>query len=117
MRVCPGWSLKIQSTRSNAGSLPRRTLGDSILQRPALACCALLLQVCTGRIERPIAVRVSPKRERDGHRIDIDPGPPCGLVAVLVKLAMMQAADWDCEFVADLAAQSSRLRKANVMRV
>jgi hypothetical protein len=36
-------------------------------------------------------VRVSPKRERDRHRIDLDPGPPCSLITVPVELAMMEA--------------------------
>jgi hypothetical protein len=82
-----------------------------------LARCDLELRAWACQAERPIAVRASPKRERDRHRIDIDPGPPCRLVTVPVKLAMMEATNRNRELVADLAAQRPRLRKAQMMRI
>ena len=36
---------------------------------------------------------------------------------MIVKLAMMRAADRNCEFVANLAAQSSRLGEAQMVSV
>jgi hypothetical protein len=43
-------------------------------------------------------------------------GPPRGFVAIEVQLAMVDAADWDRVFVADLATKRARLRESNVMR-
>jgi hypothetical protein len=62
-------------------------------------------------------VRALPKGERNRHGIDLDPGPPCRLITLPVKLAMMQAADRNHELIADLAAQRTRLRKTHIMRV
>ena len=39
-----------------------------------------------------------------GRGIDADPGPPRGLIAVAMEVAMMDPADGDRVFVADLAA-------------
>jgi hypothetical protein len=67
------------------------------------------------RAKRPITVCASPKGKRDRHGIDIDPLPPCRLITVPVKLAMVEATNRNRELVADLAAQSTRLRKAKMM--
>ena len=43
--------------------------------------------------------------------------PPCGLVTVAMNLTMMSSAEWDGEFVADLASKRGMLSKANVVRI
>jgi hypothetical protein len=43
-----------------------------------------------------------PKRLRYLHCIDFQVLPPAGLVAGLMKLAMMATTEWDGEFIADL---------------
>jgi hypothetical protein len=91
--------------------------GGSILWRNVLARCDLELSGSACRAKRPITVCSLPKRERNRHRINIDPAPPCRLIAVPVKLAMMEATNRDRELVADLAAQRPRLRKAKMMRI
>ena len=68
-----------------------------------------------GRIERVCQSRSPPKFERDRQRIDADPRPPRGFIAVTMKIPMVQPADWDCVFVADLSAESTGLSEPNVM--
>jgi hypothetical protein len=53
---------------------------------------------------------------RDG-RIDAGFAPPCGFIAMTMKLAMMTAAKRHGELVADLATKCPALRKAQVMGV
>src|SRR4029077_4035686 len=43
--------------------------------------------------------------------------PPSGFVATAVHLVMVPAAEWNGEFIADLAAECSTLRKAKVVGV
>jgi hypothetical protein len=62
----------------------------------------------TYAVRCPVTVRVSPKRERDRYRIELDPTPPCRLITVPVKLAMMEPANRNRELIADLAAQRPR---------
>jgi hypothetical protein len=52
---------------------------------------------------------VLPELARDRQRIDLDPLPPCGLVAMPVQLAVMDTAHWDGELVADLATERAGL--------
>ena len=47
---------------------------------------------------------VPPQLVRDWQWVDLDPLPPCGLVAVPVQFAMVDTAYWNGELVADLAA-------------
>jgi hypothetical protein len=75
-----------------------------ILKGNVFARCGLEMLACAWRAERPVTVRVSPERERNRHRVNIDPGPPCHLITVPVEFAMVEAANRDREFVADLAA-------------
>ena len=82
-----------------------------------LALSDLERRVSACRAERPITVRASPKRERDRHGIDFEPGPPYCLIAVPVKLVMMEATHRNRKLIADLAAQRTRLRKSKMMRV
>jgi hypothetical protein len=58
-----------------------------------------------------------PKRERNRQGIDIETAPPRRFITLLVKLAMMQATNRNSEFIADLATQRPRLRKAKMMRI
>ena len=59
--------------------------------------------------------RSPPKFERDRQGIDADPGPPRGFIAVTVQIPMVQPADRDCVFIADLSTERTGLRKPNVM--
>src|SRR5271166_5739355 len=54
-----------------------------------------------------------------GHFDRINPVrfPPCSLVTSAVNGAVVYAAKRDCEFVADLAAESSRLSEAKMVRI
>jgi hypothetical protein len=63
----------------------------SVLNRNVLAHCNLELCGSAWRAERPVTVCASPKRERDRHGIDVDAVPPCRLITMPVKLAMMEA--------------------------
>jgi hypothetical protein len=87
------------------------------LKGNVLARCGLELRACACRAKRPITVCASPKRERNRHGIDLDTRPPCRLITVPVKLAMMKATNRNRELIADFAAQRSRLRKAKMMRI
>jgi hypothetical protein len=49
--------------------------------------------------------------------VDTSISPPCGFVAAPVHLAMVPAAEWNRELIADLAAECSTLRKAKVVGV
>jgi hypothetical protein len=70
------------------------------------------------RVRRPLATgyAIVAKARGDGQRVDVDPSPPIGLVAVAVQIAVMNPADRDRIFVADLGAKRARLGKANVIR-
>lgn len=61
-------------------------------------------------------MRSSPQLKSDGQRVNTDPRPPRGLIAIGVQIAVMKSAYGDGEFVADFAAECARLGKANVMR-
>jgi hypothetical protein len=52
-----------------------------------------------------------PKIEGDLHRLDVIAIPPGGLVRVATDLAMVDTAERNGEFIADLAAKRPRLRK------
>ena len=58
-----------------------------------------------------------PQGASRNSRVDASIPPPCGLVATAVYLAMVPAAEWNGEFIADLAAECSTLRKAKVVGV
>jgi len=62
-------------------------------------------------------VRLLPKPFGDGEGVYAHVVPPGSFVAGVVKLAMMGAAEWDGELVADLAAERLLLGKADMMRV
>jgi hypothetical protein len=62
-------------------------------------------------------VRFFPKRVGDLKRIDVETFPPSDLIAGLMQLPMMAAAERDGELVTDFHAQSSRLSEAQMMRV
>ena len=56
-----------------------------------------------------------PKLERNGHRINVELGPPCTFVALSVKLTMMDPAQRDRELVRNPPAECPRLGIANVV--
>ncbi len=58
-----------------------------------------------------------PKTSGDLERFDLEILPPSHLIAGLMQLPMMTAAEGDGELVADLEADGSGLRKAQVMRI
>ena len=61
-------------------------------------------------------MRPPPQFESDGQRVDVNPGPPRGFVTVSVQFPVMEPADGNCVFVANLSAERARLGEANVMR-
>ena len=62
-------------------------------------------------------MRLKPQRPRGTSRIEAELLPPCGFIAVTMQLAMMSTAQRDGELVTDPAAQSSVLRKTQMMGV
>jgi hypothetical protein len=64
-----------------------------------------------------IEARPSPQLARDLDRVDAGLLPPRPLIADPVNLAVMRPAQGRDEFIADLAAQRTRLHEAQVMRV
>ena len=59
----------------------------------------------------------SPQPLRGVQRIDIEVLPPCAFVATPVKLAMMEPAERDGEFVAHFAPECLLFSKPKVMRI
>jgi hypothetical protein len=55
--------------------------------------------------------------QSSGERIDVQVFPPSHLIAGMMQLAMMTAAERYGEFVADFKTQSSGLGKPQVMRI
>ena len=62
-------------------------------------------------------MRLFPKSLGDRQRIDIEILPPDHLIAGLMQLPMMTAAERDGELVADFETEGSGLRKPQVMRI
>jgi len=60
---------------------------------------------------------VLPELESDWKRIDVEVLPPCGLITRAMKLAMMDPANRDGEFVAHSIPKPTRLGKREVMRI
>jgi len=60
---------------------------------------------------------VLPELESDWKRIDVELLPPCGLITRAMKLAMMDPANRDGEFVAQSIPKPARLDKREVMRI
>jgi hypothetical protein len=61
------------------------------------------------------AVGMLPEPQRDWKRIDVELLPPCGLITRAMKLAMMDSANRDGEFVARTISKTTRLGKREVM--
>ena len=61
--------------------------------------------------------RLLPQSLGDRERVDIERLPPDHLIAGLMQLPMMTAAERDGELVADFETQGSGLRKSQVMRI
>ena len=62
-------------------------------------------------------MRLLPKHLGDLQRFDIEPLPPGDLIAGLMQLPVMAAAERNGELVADFEADGSGLGKAQMMRV
>jgi hypothetical protein len=62
-------------------------------------------------------MRLRPQFLGDSEGIDTDGLPPFSFVSTIVNLAMVTAAEWNCQFVAHLAPKRPILGKAKVMRV
>src|SRR6516162_6981217 len=56
-----------------------------------------------------------PKREGDGHGVDVKLAPPFAFVTLPVKLTMVNTAQRDRELVRDFPAQRPRLGIANMV--
>jgi hypothetical protein len=67
--------------------------------------------------KRPFSVCALPKRYGNRNGIDVDTRPPCRLIAVPVKLAVVEPTYRNRELIAHLTAQCTRLRKAKMMRI
>ena len=68
-------------------------------------------------LTHPQRMASQPQRASRIGGVDTSISPPCGFVAALVHLAMVPAAEWNRELIADLAAECSTLRKAKVVGV
>ena len=62
-------------------------------------------------------MRFQPQHTGRGGRINTDVIPPVSFVAAAMHLAMMSAAQWHRKFIADLAPQRPRLRKAKMVNI
>jgi hypothetical protein len=60
---------------------------------------------------------VLPELERDWKRIDVELLPPCGFITRAMKLAVVDPANRDDEFVAHSVSKRTRLGKREVMRI
>jgi hypothetical protein len=126
---CAGW-LRFVATRSLRGD-PARMLRNGapcivkwITARTRWTLNRIVFVRCDRKRLRASACRAdppvmacAPKRERDRHRIELEPIPPCSLVTVPVKLAMMETTNRNRELVADFASERARLCEAKVMCV
>jgi hypothetical protein len=65
----------------------------------------------------PKRMASQPQGASRNGRVHASIPPPCGFVAATVQLAMVPAAEWNRELIADLAAECSTLRKAKVVGV
>ena len=64
-----------------------------------------------------IELPLMPEPEGERNRINFLGLPPSRLVALAVELAMVEATERNGELVADPAAESARLSKAQMMRI
>jgi hypothetical protein len=62
-------------------------------------------------------VHLNPKRPRGSHRVDTLCAPPNAFVTGAMQFAMMSTAESHGEFVADLEAETSGLRKAQMVGI
>jgi hypothetical protein len=76
-----------------------------------------LLTIRNGGSSIRVPVGRPPQPLRCVQRIDIEVLPPCAFVATPVKLAMMEPAEWDGEFVAHFAPECPLFSKPKVMRI
>src|SRR5262249_24409558 len=58
-----------------------------------------------------------PEPERDWKRINVDLAPPRGLVALAMKLAVVDPTNRHGELIADSVSECTRLHKRKVMRI
>jgi hypothetical protein len=102
------------------GTLPRNLVDrlqpgggevTSLGRRPGL------LRFVDGNSVNDQAPCVLPKAERRFFGINVDQRPPCFLIHLAVQLAVVNAAKWDRELVADFAAKGPRLHKPKVVGI
>ena len=67
--------------------------------------------------EFAIRPRLLPEPERDWNRVDVELRPPCSFISRAMQFAMVSPADRHDKLIAHSAAQCTRLRKGEVMRV
>ena len=79
--------------------------------------CRGILRRQSGRDPPLIHAAVVPELPGSLGRIDAGILPPGGFIAYAVHQAMMDATEWDREFVARLATQGPRLQEPKMMRV
>ena len=115
-------------------SLPSGVVGPvllSALRRLASICLSELIEdqlelgsffrheegPARGIGSRRFWVRLFPKPLGDFKRVDLEILPPGHLIASLMQLPMMTAAERDGEFIADFETEGSGLRESQVMRI
>jgi hypothetical protein len=62
-------------------------------------------------------MRANPQDAGDNSRINLSLSPPCGFIAAAVNFAMVPPTQRHRELVTNLAPESRRLRKAQVVSV
>ena len=83
-----------------------------VLDRHVSRWISMLVVAACGWDNTP---RVLPKSERNRHGIDVGFVPPCALVTLAVKLAMMDAAQRHRELIRYPAAECARLREPKMV--
>src|SRR5262249_12390205 len=63
------------------------------------------------------SARLLPQPAGNLARVNAGLPPPCALITRAMHCTMMPAAEWDCELIADLAAERTRLGKTEVVGV
>ena len=114
----------VESERGDLDRTKARWQKDAALDTIGLLACSIAF----GAVRQPgsavvcvaaatPALTFVPELLREGEGVEAHVVPPRSFVAGVMKLAMMGAADRDSELVTDLAAESLRLGKADMMCV
>src|SRR5687767_6344484 len=105
--------------------LQRPRKPQPIMKRHGVGPASFLLRGCRplGSRRRPgrysvrsgAELRPAPELLRHRRRIDLHPCPPGAFISTAMQLAVVGAAEGHGKFVADLAAERSRLREAEMV--